>query len=287
MESNMDINTLQKPVMLRVEKKQIESDSSATLFFQHNLPFKPGQFIMLWIPGIDEKPYTISFHSKHQFGITIEAKGLFSQQAVKLDRGDLIGFRGPFGNGFDLLDLKKGSNNIAVVAGGFGMAPLSPLLEKLDQNRDITFIHGARSKEYILYPDRFNIKRLICTDDGSMGHQGFVTDILEQEILSGRHFDMVYACGPEIMMYNVFKLCEKHNIDCQVSLERYMRCGFGVCGACVCGKQIVCKDGPIFGTKELRKMKDFNTKALLKSGRDVELDLYFSWRSKQNKEYII
>jgi len=276
MESNIDTSTRQKPVMLRVEKKQIESDNFATLFFQHDLPFKPGQFIMLWIPGIDEKPYTISFYSKHQFGITIEAKGIFSQKAIELDKGDLIGIRGPFGNGFDL----NNSNEIAVVAGGCGMAPLSPLLEKMDQNRDITFIHGARTREYILYPDRFNIKRLICTDDGSLGHKGFVTDILEQEIVSGRHFDLVYACGPEIMMYNVFKICEKHNIDCQISMERYMRCGFGVCGACVCGKQIVCKDGPIFGSKELRDMKDFNTKALLKSGQNVDLDHYFSWRTK-------
>jgi dihydroorotate dehydrogenase electron transfer subunit len=272
------MNTIisQKPVMLRVEKKQIESDGFATLFFQHDLPFKPGQFIMLWIPGIDEKPYTISFHSKHQFAITIEAKGLFSQKAIELGKGDLIGIRGPFGNGFDLKD----NTEIAVVAGGCGMATLSPLLEKMDQNQDITFIHGARTREYILYPDRFNIKRLICTDDGSLGHKGFVTDILEQEIVSGRCFDMVYACGPEIMMYNVFKICEKHNIDCQISMERYMRCGFGVCGACVCGRQIVCKDGPVFGTKELKDMKDFNTNALLKSGRDVDLDHYFSWRTK-------
>ncbi len=276
------MNTIisQKPVMLRVEKKQIESNGFATLFFQHDLSFKPGQFIMIWIPGIDEKPYTISFHSKHQFGITIEAKGLFSQKAIELDKGDLIGIRGPFGNGFALLDLKKGSTEIAVVAGGCGMAPLSPLLEKMDQNQDITFIHGARTREYILYPDRFNIKRLICTDDGSLGHKGFVTDILEQEIVSGRRFDMVYACGPEIMMYNVFKICEKHNIDCQISMERYMRCGFGVCGACVCGRQIVCKDGPVFGSRELRDMKDFNTQALLKSGQNVDLDHYFSWRTK-------
>jgi dihydroorotate dehydrogenase electron transfer subunit len=238
----------QKPVMLKVEKKQVESDSFATLFFNYCLPFKPGQFIMLWIPGIDEKPYTISFHSKTRFGITIEAKGIFSQKAISLQRGDLIGIRGTFGNGFDIND----NNKIVIVAGGCGMAPLSTLVEKVNQN--ITFIHGARSKEYILYPDRFDTERLFCTDDGSFGHRGLVTDILDEQILSGRHFDMVYACGPEIMMYNVFKICEKHNIPCQVSLERYMRCGFGVCGACVCGRQVVCKDGPVFGSKALRDM---------------------------------
>jgi len=266
----------QKPVMLRVEKKQIESDSFATLFFNYSLPFKPGQFIMLWIPGIDEKPYTISFHSKTRFGITIEAKGIFSKKAIELDRGDLIGIRGPFGNGFEI----KKDYDIAVVAGGCGMASLAVLATTLDKN--LTFIHGARSKEYILYPDRFDTERLFCTDDGSFGHKGLVTDILEEQILSNRHFDMVYACGPEIMMYNIFKICEKYNIPCQVSLERYMRCGFGVCGACVCGRQVVCKDGPVFGSKALRNMKDFNIKALLKSGKDVDLSSYFSWRSQSD-----
>ena len=287
----------QKPVMIRVEKKQIECDNFTTLFFQHALIFKPGQFIMLWIPGVDEKPYTISFHSRNQFGITIEGKGVFSKKAIKLDKGDLIGIRGPFGNGFDI----QSYNTIAVVAGGCGMAPLAPLLDqlnksdrvnksgrlnksgKLDKNKSVTLIHGARSKKYLLYPNRLNNQRLICTDDGSCGHKGFVTDILEQQIISGKKFDMVYACGPEIMMYNIFKICEKHNIACQVSLERYMRCGFGVCGACVCGKQVVCKDGPVFGSKQLEKMKDFNTKALLKSGKDVELSQYFSWKNKQKK----
>jgi len=272
----MIMNTItdQKHIMLRVEEKQVESRNFATLFFKYALPFKPGQFIMVWIPGIDEKPYTISYHSEDRFAITIEAKGLFSQKAVTMGTGDLVGIRGPFGNGFDI----KPDDTVAVVAGGCGMAPLATLVEQLSENT--TFIHGARSKEYVLYPERFDIERLFCTDDGSFGYKGFVTDLLKKEIDSGKNFDRVYTCGPEIMMYTVFCLCEKHGIPCQVSLERYMRCGFGVCGACVCGRQVVCKDGPVFDSKTLRDMKDFNTKALLKSGKDVDLSQYFSWRCK-------
>ncbi|MFH2058908.1 MAG: dihydroorotate dehydrogenase electron transfer subunit [Pseudomonadota bacterium] len=264
----------QNHVMLRVDAKRKENNNFATLFFNHALLFKPGQFVMVWIPGIDEKPYTISYHSQDQFAITIEAKGIFSQKAVSLTKGDLIGIRGPFGNGFDI---RKGQRT-AVVAGGCGMAPLAALVEKLDP--DTLFIHGARSKEYILYPDRFDQDRKFCTDDGSFGHKGFVTQLLENEIDTGKQIDMLYTCGPEIMMYNVFQICEKHDIPCQVSMERYMRCGFGVCGACVCGNQVVCKDGPVFGSDKIRKMKDFNTKALLKSGKDVPLNQYFSWRCK-------
>lgn len=270
----MNTITDQKPVMLRVSEKKIESREYATLFFDYALPFAPGQFIMVWIPGIDEKPYTISHHSEDRFAITIEAKGLFSQRAIALAKGDLVGIRGPFGNGFDI----QTEGRAAVVAGGCGMAPLATLVEKLPETT--CFIHGARSREYLLFPERFDIQRQFCTDDGSFGRKGLVTTLLEQEIASGRPIDMVYTCGPEIMMFHVFALCERHRIPCQVSLERYMRCGFGVCGACVCGKQVVCKDGPVFSSEALRKMEDFNKKALLKSGLAVDLSQYFSWRCK-------
>ncbi len=284
------------PLMLRVARKEINSPAFATLYFDHCLKFKPGQFVMVWIPGTDEKPYTISHHTKNSFAITIEAKGIFSKQAVALNIGDLMGFRGPFGNGF----LVHPTRNIAVVAGGCGMAPLAPLVELIEKpfqetvqtvqpdktvkkDQNILFIHGARSKEFLLYPDRFTTQRQICTDDGSSGHKGFVTDLLEQDILArqkeGRTpLEMVYACGPEIMMHRIFTLCESFGIACQVSLERYMRCGFGVCGACVCGDQVVCKDGPVFDSISLRTMKDFNQTALLKSGKPVSMDQYFSWR---------
>lgn len=261
-------------IMLRVKKKVVESPEFATLFFEYTIPFRPGQFIMVWIPGIDEKPYTISYHSKESFAVTIEAKGLFSKKAISLETGDLIGIRGPFGNGFDI----QAGESVAVVAGGCGMAPLATLVERLDKRT--TFIHGARSKNFILYPDRFDMERRFCTDDGSFGQKGLVTDLFKKTIDSGKQFDRVYACGPEVMMHAVFQICEDHGIPCQVSLERYMRCGFGVCGACVCGKQVVCKDGPVFGSDDLREMNDFNKKALLKSGKEVDLSLYFSWRCK-------
>ena len=289
----------QAPLMLRVARKEINSPAFATLYFDHCLKFKPGQFVMVWIPGTDEKPYTISHHTKNYFAITIEAKGIFSRQAVALKSGDLMGFRGPFGNGFSVLPTR----NIAVVAGGCGMAPLAPLVELIEtpletlekkgetaqtvqpdkKDQNLLLIHGARSKEFLLYPDRFDTQRQFCTDDGTMGYKGFVTDLLEQDIKARQKtslppLEMVYACGPEIMMHRIFTLCESFKIPCQVSLERYMRCGFGVCGACVCGDQVVCKDGPVFDSQKLRTMKDFNQTALLKSGKPVSMEQYFSWR---------
>lgn len=270
------------PAMVEVADKDVHSPEFATLYVNQAIDFKPGQFVMVWIPGVDEKPYTISHHSPDRFGITVEAKGIFSKKAVSLGPGDKIGIRGPFGNGFNMgIDHKR----VAVVAGGCGMAPLAPLVEafQADNGPEILLIQGARSKSFLLYPDRFTANVEICTDDGSKGYKGFVTDILVQKIKdlsdsSAPGFDMVYACGPEIMMAKVFDICEAHGIPCQVSLERYMRCGFGVCGACVCGHAVVCMDGPVFGSKALRIMADFNTRALLKSGKPVPLNEYATWR---------
>lgn len=271
----------QRPVMLKVAQKQVHSRTFSSLFFDFALDVKPGQFVMAWIPGLDEKPYTISHHEQNRFAITIEAKGRFSKKAVALSPGDLMGFRGPFGNGFNI----HSSPHIAVVAGGCGMAPLAPLVDVLEAggNRDLVLIHGARTAEFLLYPGRFATARQVCTDDGSQGRRALVTDLLEAEILrrtaaQAPGLDMVYACGPEVMMHAVFRVCEEHGMACQVSLERYMRCGFGVCGACACGSQVVCKDGPVFGSRALRTMEDFNTTALLKSGHPVDLTTYFSWR---------
>ena len=265
-----------KHIMLKVAGKQNENPEFATLFFDSSLEFKPGQFVMLWIPGVDEKPYTLSFVTGKSFGITIEAKGIFSKKAISLEKGDLVGVRGPFGNGFTL---PEPDDNIAIVAGGCGIAPLAPLIDKISNDTDnITCIHGAKSKDYLLYKERFKFKRDFCTDDGSFGYKGFVTDILNEKIATGYVFNKVYTCGPEIMMQQVFDTCEKNQIHCQVSLERYMRCGFGLCGACVCGKEVVCKDGPVFGSEKLKTMEDFNKTALLKSGKEVALNDYFAWR---------
>ncbi|MCP4116304.1 MAG: dihydroorotate dehydrogenase electron transfer subunit [Desulfobacteraceae bacterium] len=262
-----------KPVMLRIDEVQRHNESYATLFFKHELQFIPGQFVMLWLPEIDEKPYTVSSHSKERFGVTVEAKGRFSTQAVALSPGDLVGVRGPFGNGFSF----DAHANVCFVAGGCGIAPLAPMIESVPCGK--TIIQGARSGDHLLFKERFAASDVLyTTDDGSFGQKGFVTEVLA-DAMAKNMFDMVYTCGPEVMMKKVFDLCEANSVRCQISLERYMRCGFGVCGACVCGKERVCVDGPVFESQRIRTLDDFNKKALLKSGKEVTLTDYFSWRS--------
>ncbi len=254
------------PEVVKIEKIVQENPYVKTFFFDKKIEAKPGQFVMIWIPGLDEKPFSLSY-TGNKTGITVEEKGKFTKKMFRMKEGDKIGVRGPYGKGF----LPK--DKACVVAGGCGVAPISPLIESLKKP---FVIIGARSKDRLIFHKRFTNAK-VTTDDGSLGEKGFTTDILEN-ILKGKKFKVVYTCGPEIMMRKVFEICERHGIECQASLERYMKCGFGVCGQCEINGLRVCKDGPVFFSKHLKEMKDFGKEARLKSGEKVPVSEYVQWR---------
>ena len=115
----------------------------------------------------------------------------------------------------------------------------------------------------------------ITTDDGSFGRKGFTTDILREVLENKKNkIKIVYTCGPEIMMKKVFEMCRKYKVECEASLERYMACGFGICGKCMVDDKILCVDGPIFNSKQLSQLLEFGNTARLKSGRKVSLKEY-------------
>jgi len=151
------------------------------------------------------------------------------------------------------------------------MASISTLIDKL---KNPIIINGARSKKHLIYLKRYK-NMLTTTDDGSYGKKGFTTQVLEEE-LKKKKFNMVYTCGPEIMMKKVIDICNKHKIPCEASVERFMACGFGICGKCMVNDKIVCKDGPIFTSKQLKNMDEFGKSARLKSGKKVSLKKYHS-----------
>ncbi len=254
------------PEMAKFTRVVHENPYVKTFFFDRKIDAKPGQFVMVWIPGLDEKPFSLSYAGK-ETAITVEEKGRFTKALFMMKAGDRIGIRGPYGNGFSL------RSNACVVAGGCGVAPLAILIERLKKP---FVIQGARSKDRLIFSGRFR-KASIATDDGSAGAKGFVTDVLESE-LKKRKFAVVHTCGPEIMMKRVFELCERYGIEVEASLERYMKCGFGVCGQCEAGGLRVCKDGPVFSSSQLRKLKDFGNFARLKSGQKVAVSEYAKWR---------
>ncbi len=251
---------------LTIKKIIDENYKTKTFFFNEKIDIKPGQFIMLWLPCIDERPFTLSY--KKPAAVTVELKGRFTKELFKLKEGNEIFYRGPFGTGFTLSEKKA-----VVVAGGMGLAGVSLLIESL-KNPKVIF--GAKQKRDLFFTERFEMD--ICTDDNSIGYKGFATERLK-EILKQENYDTIYTCGPEIMMKTVFELAEKYKIKCEASLERFMRCGIGVCGSCACGNKLVCRDGPVFGSDDLREMSDFGRYAKLKSGKKASLQEYHNWRS--------
>ena len=145
-----------------------------------------------------------------------------------------------------------------------------------------TIIYGVRNKEYLIYQKRYKGKSIIITtDDGSFGRKGFTTDVLKELLKDNEKnkIEIIYTCGPEIMMKKVLELCNKYNVECEASLERYMSCGFGICGKCMINDKIVCIDGPVFNSKQLNRMTEFGKFARIKSCKKVTIEEYHSTHS--------
>jgi dihydroorotate dehydrogenase electron transfer subunit len=235
-----------------------ESPTVKTFTFKDRLcvKAKPGQFLMLWIPSIDEIPLSVMNAGNGQVSVTVKAVGDATRHLNKMETGELVGVRGPFGNNFT-----QNSGRILMVGGGTGTAPLLFLAKKLAAKaKRLALVIGAKTKTELLFLNQLDAlcteqSTVAATEDGSYGLKCLATEPLDK-LLKKEKFDMVYACGPEPMIRQVFELTEKHRIPMEASLERLMRCGIGLCGSCVIGKYRVCRDGPVFTTAQLREVKD-------------------------------
>lgn len=233
-----------------------ENSSVKTFSFRDKLCEKatPGQFVMVWIPDIDEIPMSLSDIVDDHCSFTVAKVGEATEALHKMKEGDLIGIRGPFGKGFSYV---KGK--VLIVGGGTGLSPLMVLAKNLSRlGADVTFLLGAKTRSELLFLDRVNrisANIIATTDDGSFGLKGLVTELAEK-MLAENGFDVVYACGPEPMMVKMLSLAEKYNTPLQMSLERLMHCAVGLCGSCVIGIYRVCKDGPVFTSRQLEGVKE-------------------------------
>ena len=253
-----------------------ENCTTKTLTFQDELckMAEPGQFLMVWIPRVDEIPISLSgINSDGNTSITVNAVGDASGALNQKKKGDIIGIRGPFGQGFVPVE-----GNVIVIGGGTGLGPMLPLTEKLvGVASKITVMSGVKCQDNLLFLDRIaevlsdvDSETICTTEDGSYGFEGLVTSQVEKKLASEK-VDMIYTCGPEPMMYHVFLLAEQYNVPVQASLERIMRCGIGLCGSCVIGEIRVCKDGPVLTSEQLRRIKDeFGKSRLDWTGKKVK-----------------
>ncbi|MEM2138252.1 MAG: dihydroorotate dehydrogenase electron transfer subunit [Candidatus Anstonellaceae archaeon] len=250
------------PQAATIVSAEKENDIVTTFTLDAKLPgATPGQFIMAWLPGFDEKPFSLAGASPLK--ISVGARGPFSKKFCSLKKGSKIWFRGPYGRGFDLA-----GKRILLVGGGYGFAPLRYLAEEAKQKKIAAVaVCGARTKGLLMKPA--SCKTIFTTDDGSAGIKGNVIAGMNSAFAESK-FDVVYTCGPEKMMGAVAREAKSHGADCQLLLERYMKCGIGVCGHCCCGEKLVCFDGPRFGL-EILDNPEFEKVWRDKAGKKVPL----------------
>jgi len=256
--------------IITIEKVIDETPTVRTLVFSDDIMSNvlPGQFAMVWIPGINELPMSVMISKESgKAAFTVRKHGLASTGLFNIMAGGKIGIRGPYGNAFDI---KEGK--LLLVGGGTGLVPMMRLLTFVKPTDDVTILIGAKSKDEVFFEDLANdlLKNnshnvIISTDDGSYGEKGFVTDIVEK-LVSESHFDAVYTCGPEKMMYKTVQSAHSRGMFVQASLERMMKCGVGICGSCCVGEDLACKDGTVFDGDHLSKNTEFGYSHRNKAG---------------------
>ncbi|MCX6989699.1 MAG: FAD/NAD(P)-binding protein [Chlamydiae bacterium] len=228
--------------------------------------FLPGQFNMLYLFGFGEVPISISGDpsKKGEFVHTIRLAGAVTKAMQKLQKGDEIGVRGPFGTHWPL---SQKDCDVLVIAGGLGLAPLRPALFHLaahrKQYKKITLLYGTRTPEDILYKEELQqwerqgieVKVSVDRADASWrGHVGVITTLISKYLTAPQN-TQVLVCGPEIMIKFAIHELLRTEIDeraIYLSMERNMQCAVGFCGHCQYGPYFLCKDGPVFSYEPLK-----------------------------------
>ena len=271
MEEQRDPN---HPHICTIERVVDETPTVRTLYFRDEVlaNVQPGQFAMVWIPGVNELPMSVMIsEKKDEAGLTVRKRGESSTALYNLKIGDKIGVRGPYGNSFEITNGK-----ILLIGGGTGLVPLMRLIKYSNPDwttNQITVLMGSKTKEEVFFEDisnkmlthSQNPQIIPVTEDGSYGEKGYVTDVLEK-LLEENTYDAIYTCGPELMMHKVVKLANEKGIFVQASLERMMKCGVGICGSCCVNEDLVCRDGTVFDGQYLAKNTEFGHFERTKSG---------------------
>ena len=188
------------PEMIAIKSIVQETPKVRTFTFEYELKSKSGQFVMLWIPGVDQKPFSIGNDTGKEFELTIFELGSATQALFKMKAGDRVGITGPFGTWYTY----KPNSHIITVGGGYGAAPLGYLAEHaIKDGCTVDFLVGARTKDDLLFEDKaekIGATVSVSTDDGSKGDKGYVTIPLERilKYVKEPKKTKVLTCGPEL-----------------------------------------------------------------------------------------
>lgn len=232
----------------------------------------PGQFFNIRVADrldiILRWPFSVFDTDNVHVSILYEVVGKGTRELSKKQPGQQLDVLGPLGKGFSLDPLTK---KAIIIGGGMGIAPLHAWVKELvalkdaDRDLEIEILIGGKSKYQILCEQEFKNMDLnpeIATDDGSYGFHGLVTDLLLERSMKDEVRDTkIYACGPNNMLRAIAKILNQKNIPGELSLDRHMACGLGVCLGCVVKVKAdipqgyvyrrVCKDGPVFNANEV------------------------------------
>jgi len=220
----------------------------------------PGQFINIYFQNsakIFPRPFSISQIEEDIIYIRYKVIGSQTSKMSEWKKNDKVRILGPLGNKFNI---NSEIRSHILVGGGIGSAPLFYLRDALlEKDLDVQFFIGAANRdEHYVLEDKSCILKL-ATDDGSIGWHGTVTELLQEEWPKIEQPAVIYSCGPEPMLEALKKFAQKNNTEVQVSMEKIMACGNGLCQGCAVRTEdhieqdyvLVCKDGPIFKAKDI------------------------------------
>ena len=234
--------------------------------------FRPGQFVEVSVFGVGEAPIGFASGSSNGdgFEVTVKAMGSVTRALHRLQAGDWVGIRGPFGNSFPY-EAAKGQD-ILIIGGGIGLPPLRSLIEAILQEREafgkITILYGARTPPDRVYKEELDrwktrgdllvMETVDVGDESWTGPVGVVTTLFKRITVDPSR-TMAYTCGPPIMIKFVIQdLLQMGFAEDRIvsTLERYMKCGVGKCGHCTIGHMYVCVDGPVFTYKQIKDLPE-------------------------------
>lgn len=265
------------PTNAKIVKIIDETPNIKTFTFKRldgeKFPFKTGQFVELTIFGVGEAPFTPSSSpfETDTIDITIMRTGRMTEVLHSMKEGDIVGLRGPYGNGYPVESFK--SKEILIIGGGVGLAPLRSLLltlfSTMKDYKKVILAYGAKTPQDVVYKYLFpewrkiqNLEILRSVDKCQVGEwnetTGVVTCLLDKIVVDVKN-SVSIVCGPPIMMkFTTVKLLNMGYKPDQIylSMERNMSCGLGKCGHCQLGSYFICKDGPVFSWEQIKDIPE-------------------------------